>query len=109
MESEAERLERELEELYAERDKTPNRSSFKRIVLTITLLAILPYACGTYVTGISPFHPFAILFFIGLVLVGSFLVKGMSLVEDKGNVDKEIAEKTATLANLRSIKRDSEK
>ena len=32
MESEAERLEQELEALYAERDKQPNRSSFKRMV-----------------------------------------------------------------------------
>ena len=103
MESEAERLEQELEALYAERDKQPNRTSFKSIVLTIGAIALLPSACSAVIVG-----PGAILIFVGIVLVGSLFVKAISLGEDKKKVEKEITEKTATLANLRSINRDSE-
>ena len=103
MESEAERLEQELEKLYAERDSQPNRTSFKSIVLTIGAIALLPSACSAFIVG-----PGAILLFIGIVLVGSLIVKAFSLGKDKEDVDKEITEKTATLANLRSINRDSE-
>ena len=103
MEEEAERLEKELEDLYAERDRQPNRSSFKRIVLTISAIAFLPSACGVVFFG-----PGVILISIAIVLVGSLIVKGMSLSDDKKDVEREIAEKTATLANLRTINRDSE-
>ena len=103
MESEAERLEKELEALYTERDKQPNRSSFKRIVFTIGLIGLLPGACGVLIAG-----PGAILVYIGIVLVGSLIVKAFSLGKDSEDVEKEITEKTATLANLRTINRDSE-
>lgn len=101
MESEAERLEKELVDLYAERDGQPNRSSFKRIVLTISAIALLPTACTTVFFG-----PGAILVSIVVVLVGSVIVKGMALSDDRKDVDREIAEKTATLANLRAVRRD---
>ena len=103
METEAERHEKELEELYAERDKQPNRSSFKSIFLTIALIGLLPGACGVVIAG-----PGAILVYIGIVLVLSLIGKVFSLRQDRQDVEKEITEKTATLANLRSINRDSE-
>ena len=103
MESEAERLEKELEALYKEREKQPGRTSFKSIVLTISIFSLLPSACSALIVG-----PGAILIFIGIVLVGSLFVKAVSMGKDKDDVDKEIVEKTATLANLQTINRDSE-
>ena len=103
MESEAERLEQELEALYAERDKQPKGTSFKSIVIAVAIIALLPGACGVLIAG-----PGGILVYIGLVLVFSLIAKVFSLGQSKNDVDKEITEKTATLANLRTINRDSE-
>ena len=81
----------------------PNRTSFKSIVIAVAIIGLLPGACGVLIAG-----PGGILIYIGIVLVFSLIGKAFSLGGDKKDVEKEITEKTAILANLRTINRDSE-